>query len=540
MSSPHIVVNGLLQALKANTPTERCLYLKISNFGQAPDRIDGFQALKGFGWEASIGNSDTFDFIFANLPLGMNRVEHNIGDASFKVRRNWIELHKTLNYLSEDGIALFLVGPSAFSLNEGVKFLEAVNNQGFHLSAIYRAPENLLQPETGITPVLVQISRAECESIFVGELNTPEQVARLIENRARGRISKTPTEGMELVGAFHSFDRINTELQLQALETQYKKYKRHPLSDLLTEINSVQNGDKFEEVANSIYIQKMGGFRVECAAERVQGKHHNYYQVGLKPHVSAEYLACFLASEMGKLSLRSIARGSIASNLTKVTLSDLFVSVPGPEDQETIAATSNRLKELRGAIDGLGGEFALNPMGSEQFLLQIEAMLDAIGGLSEADQVLSLCRSGECAEAEFKETLSLDVRKGTREKYIELSSLKTVAAFLNTHGGTLLVGVNDSGEISGIDVEISNFFKNPDKFLLHFKNLLKSKIGEEYYPFVSYGFVSVQGLLVLKVVCEPAKSPCYLAGKEFYVRTNPATDKLEGPKLVEYVKNHFS
>ena len=41
---------------------------------------------------------------------------------------------------------------------------------------------------------------------------------------------------------------------------------------------------------------------------------------------------------------------------------------------------------------------------------------------------------------------------------------------------------------------------------------------------------------VLLVECGSSQSPCYLEHKEFYVRTNPSTDKLEGPKLVEYIK----
>ena len=67
-------------------------------------------------------------------------------------------------------------------------------------------------------------------------------------------------------------------------------------------------------------------------------------------------------------------------------------------------------------------------------------MLNHIGGLSDADHVMSMAREGESATVEFKETFSLDIKKGTKEKYIELSALKTVAAFLNTGGGFLLVG----------------------------------------------------------------------------------------------------
>ena len=69
---------------------------------------------------------------------------------------------------------------------------------------------------------------------------------------------------------------------------------------------------------------------------------------------------------------------------------------------------------------------------------------------------------------------------------------------------------------------------------------MKEHIGEEYYPFVDYEIVKVDEKLVLRVECKESPSPCYLDQNDFYVRTNPSTDKLEGPKLVAYVKNHFN
>ena len=94
--------------------------------------------------------------------------------------------------------------------------------------------------------------------------------------------------------------------------------------------------------------------------------------------------------------------------------------------------------------------------------------------------VLSLIRQGESAELEFKETFSLCIRRQTKEKDIELSSLKTIAAFLNTNGGTLLIGINDSAQVVGLKREIEKFWKNKnDKFLLNFKNAIQSKITRD-------------------------------------------------------------
>jgi hypothetical protein len=160
--------------------------------------------------------------------------------------------------------------------------------------------------------------------------------------------------------------------------------------------------------------------------------------------------------------------------------------------------------------------------------------------LAVENEINRIIEKGESKSLEFKETLSLDVRTNKKEKYIEHSALKTVVAFLNSIGGTLLIGVGDDGLITGVEKEINKLYKmSTDKFLLHFKNLIKTRIGEQFYPFVEYNIIKSNGKNVLRVDCLASSKPCYLDNEGFYVRMNPATDKLEGPKLVEYVQHHF-
>ena len=126
------------------------------------------------------------------------------------------------------------------------------------------------------------------------------------------------------------------------------------------------------------------------------------------------------------------------------------------------------------------------------------------------------------------------------KEVVEHMVLKTIVAFLNTEGGDILVGISDDYKIRGLGKEISLFHKdNHDKFLLHFKNLFRRSIGEEFYPFVDYRLQNVDGVQILHVECKRSDFPCYCDGKLFYVRTNPATDLLEGPKLVQYINTHF-
>ena len=161
--------------------------------------------------------------------------------------------------------------------------------------------------------------------------------------------------------------------------------------------------------------------------------------------------------------------------------------------------------------------------------------------LSAQNAIQRLILEGESKTLEFKETLSVDIKTNKKEKYIELSALKTIVAFLNTRGGTLLIGVRDDGLFVGVEEEINKFHKmSADKFLLHFSHIIKARIGEQFYPFIDYSLTETDGKNVLRVDSLESSRPCYLDNETFYVRTNPATDKLEGPKLVDYVQHHFS
>ena len=156
--------------------------------------------------------------------------------------------------------------------------------------------------------------------------------------------------------------------------------------------------------------------------------------------------------------------------------------------------------------------------------------------------VSDLIAKGESKTIEFKSTLSIDLKDGKKQKFIEDASMKNIVAFINSDGGTLLIGVSDDGVILGIDKDKKLYQNSTDKFLLKLKNMIKERIGEDYYPFINSSVISVLGKEIAKVDCEPSKKPCFLDGRDYYVRTNPGTDKLEGQTLMNYItnRNHFN
>ena len=194
---------------------------------------------------------------------------------------------------------------------------------------------------------------------------------------------------------------------------------------------------------------------------------------------------------------------------------------------------------LQKNLDLLKEELAVNAMNVSS-MEAIEDIALTISGLTSSDNLRSLILTGESKTVEFKETFSLDVKTKQKEKYIERASLKTINGFLNAKGGKLFIGVNDSQEITGIDEELKKFYKgNHDNYLLHFKNRLDFHISLKFADFIEYNIIQLDGKDILLVECLESPRPCFFDKIDFFMRTNPATVKLEGEELQEYIANHF-
>jgi hypothetical protein len=154
-------------------------------------------------------------------------------------------------------------------------------------------------------------------------------------------------------------------------------------------------------------------------------------------------------------------------------------------------------------------------------------------------QVLHVIAAGEDDRLEFKSTLRWNLKTNKPDKAMEIACLKTMAAFLNSEGGALLVGVEDDGSILGI---AADQFPNEDKFLLHFNNLINQHLGLENADSFSFDIRHLETGDIMIVDCLPSPVPVYVTHdrkEEFYVRIGPGTRPLTTRDAMEYIRNHF-
>jgi predicted HTH transcriptional regulator len=122
---------------------------------------------------------------------------------------------------------------------------------------------------------------------------------------------------------------------------------------------------------------------------------------------------------------------------------------------------------------------------------------------------------------------------------MELAILKTIAAFLNMSGGTLIIGVTDDGNPVGIETDK---FPNEDKMYLHLVNLIKDRMGPSSMMYIHPRFDDYQNVRVMVVDCTPGKSPVFLKDgpiERFFVRTGAATTELTASQMHDFIKQRF-
>jgi type I restriction enzyme R subunit len=156
-----------------------------------------------------------------------------------------------------------------------------------------------------------------------------------------------------------------------------------------------------------------------------------------------------------------------------------------------------------------------------------------------------LVKRGESKTLEFKSSLRWNLGENRQDdKAITLAVLKTVAAFLNTDGGDLLIGVADDGTVVGIE---HDQLESDDKYMRHLAQVVRNGLGDRASTCIDPEIQVVEGKRVCVVSCQRSPEPVFLKWKgagsspdgDLYVRSGPGSVKLPPESAKEYVRTRF-
>jgi len=115
-------------------------------------------------------------------------------------------------------------------------------------------------------------------------------------------------------------------------------------------------------------------------------------------------------------------------------------------------------------------------------------------------------------------------------------SIEGIAAFLNTDGGFLIIGVADNKKIIGIERDLefcSN--KNIDGFELKLRDRIKSDFRPNPIGLIDINFESIEDQTICRVDVNPSTDIIYVEN-EIWVRDGNRKLNLKGQDLIEWVR----
>lgn len=206
----------------------------------------------------------------------------------------------------------------------------------------------------------------------------------------------------------------------------------------------------------------------------------------------------------------------------------------------------------------------------------IDSVLASLEAIRHATTLHSLIAQGEGDSLEFKESLhecgedlraedlpldlrgrvlnekenfTLDQARNELRKRLNWEVTKTIAAFLNTGGGTLLVGVSDTGETVGIEPDFKYVHNlNSDGWLLSLQEVVLHALDPDVWGVVRVSLVRDGDRTVAVISCPPRSVETWHPMKDekrgttweaFYIRMAAGSQELQGQALTRYVRERW-
>lgn len=185
---------------------------------------------------------------------------------------------------------------------------------------------------------------------------------------------------------------------------------------------------------------------------------------------------------------------------------------------------------------------------SESIIIQDESV--NIESILLKKESLTFEVKGSC-KLNIDRLLKDDNKKYYEDKIAIGGFLKEIVAFLNTAGGTIIIGALEVGkftkeQISKIPFKlVGNYYvigiqienESVDKYQLLIHDLISSHISKELVELIEISFPELSDFTLCKIVIKKASHKCYYLDKDkFYVRIGNKTEILSGDDADLYKK----
>jgi type I restriction enzyme R subunit len=225
---------------------------------------------------------------------------------------------------------------------------------------------------------------------------------------------------------------------------------------------------------------------------------------------------------------------------------DHVLSSYGDEGASVYAISPATMTITDGDLGALADDVTDRLRADPEFAAYLAGQLNLPGG-TVFRSTSELIENDEDYAVEFKSTARYDLATKDKSAEIETAIVKTVAAFLNTDGGTLLIGIGPDRELVGLGFDYPHVKPaNADGLVNWLTTKLISAVGHTPATKVRIRIEDYRGTDICRVDVAPSRTPVWAKTSKkdaaFFVRFNNSTRDVssESQEAVEaYIADHW-
>jgi len=512
-----------------------------------------------------------FDLVIGELPIGY-RCEKRIIDGSIVTTNasDAILFHSLLK-LKPGGIGVVMAANSLLFGLGSKKITKALNSKGINPIGLFHI-NNPLGNRSNISGIILVFQREEDIGTVVGKAPNgsenflPElrsmiyQAGKDVEGYRKSvfwNISSFTSDGEPIFedksgnieGLSSKFNNIGAEVyEFEKVVSSYSHTKS-------------PDYERLPHKENSIYLPKARG-KVKVSQDELSVKLKRYYQLVLDPLIAnCIYVMDTLNSDIGKAIFDNCATGAVIPQISKSGLKRMLFPLPPIEEQNEWADISLEIEEREIEV------VKLKEMLHDR--IDIAKIKDILKGDKTLRPIEYLIQQDEDLHLELKSSLwskynnstgNLIENQENKSDELQDAVLKTIAAFLNTDGGVLLIGVSDrkGNKPSAIGIKpdyryCKKGYKNREGFRHGLIDLLKVALMKQEHLLqtkIDINILDYQNEEICRIDVKPAdrgniNNAVYvktktLGDEEFFTRIGDTTSHNSAQTAMKYIFSHFN
>jgi type I restriction system adenine methylase HsdM len=322
----------------------------------------------------------------------------------------------------------------------------------------------------------------------------------------------------------------------------------------------------YKPKSNSVIISKVTNGTKSCIdhSEIGERRKSNFFEIQFDELiVSSRYVKLFFESELGKLTLSHLPQGAAIPMLRKEDIENLTIFIPEEKEQARIIGLARKLDAATELLTAFRKDLLTKPAFYQDVESRTDSFVYELSVSDESNRIKHLLKINETQRIEFKQSFFANVddlgysfQKSDKEyknrcKEEQYKIVKNIATFLNTDGGTLLIGVTDDSQVCGVDLEMQHIGEiKTEAYIKRLSQNVANFIGGRNNKWLAYSSVEIDSKTIIVVDCQKASKPVLLPIKdkngafndkptEFMRRTGPRSETLTGYELLEYIDTHF-